>query len=93
MPHSPSASHLLPRCALFIAVTVDPRIGMVDGPRQHKVPAEVLCEYVIHLVEEAGGTVGSRHLGRELARIVPREDGTTALAVIKEVRWWDMIAS
>lgn len=55
-----------------------------DGERQYRVPAEVMCEYVLLVLEEAGGTVGSRHLGRELTKIIALEDGTTALSAIKE---------
>lgn len=56
------------------------------GGRKLKVAPEILCQVVIKLMEQRGGTIESRDLGRELNRISVGEDGTTALSVIKEVR-------
>lgn len=56
------------------------------GVRNLKVAPEILCQVVIKLMEQRGGSIESRDLGRELNRISVDEDGTTALSVIKEVR-------
>lgn len=51
-----------------------------------KVAPEILCQVVMKLVEQQGGSINSRLLGRKLNKISVDEDGTTALSVIKEVR-------
>ncbi|CAM9581924.1 unnamed protein product [Ectocarpus sp. 13 AM-2016] len=56
------------------------------GANKVKVAPEILCQIVMKLVEQQGGSINSRLLGRELNKISVDEDGTTALSVIKE-RW------
>ncbi|CBJ30424.1 conserved unknown protein [Ectocarpus siliculosus] len=56
------------------------------GANKVKVAPEILCQVVMKLVEQQGGSINSRLLGRELNKISVDEDGTTALSVIKE-RW------
>lgn len=50
-----------------------------------KVAPEILCQVVIKLIEQMGGSIESRDLGRELNRISVDEEGTKALSVIKGV--------
>lgn len=50
-----------------------------------KVAPEILCQVVIKLMDQRGGSILSRELGRELNNIIIDEDGTKALSVIKEV--------
>ncbi len=49
---------------------------------------EILCQVVIKLIEQRGGSIESRDLGRELNRISVDEEGTKALSVIKGVSCW-----
>lgn len=49
-----------------------------------RVPPEVICETITHLLKEEGGTIRSRDLGRALHKTPILDNGTTVLAVIKE---------
>lgn len=82
-PHA-SPFFVLARVAVLVVACMYFRGGM--GGRILKVAPEILCQVVIKLMEQRGGTIESRDLGRELNRIRVGEDGTTALSVIKEVR-------
>ncbi|CAM9787899.1 unnamed protein product [Pylaiella littoralis] len=54
------------------------------GASNIKVAPEVLCQLVIKLMDQKGGSIMSRELGRELNKIKVDKDGTKALSVIKE---------
>lgn len=81
---------LVPLFLVVVAVAVGGGVLCVFrggiGGRNLKVAPEILCQVVIKLIEQRGGSIESRDLGRELNRISVDEDGTTALSVIKEVR-------
>ncbi|CAM9249952.1 unnamed protein product [Scytosiphon promiscuus] len=52
--------------------------------RAPKVAPEVLCHLILKLMDQRGGHISSRELGRELVTTSVDEEGTKALTVIKE---------
>lgn len=80
-PHPPPH----PFCPWRYPHTCSVRNGIAKA-KVPKVAPEVLCQLILRLMDQRGGHITSRDLGRELNMTTVDKEGTKALSVIKDVR-------